>query len=188
MQSSPVRNILLFILAIAGIVMFAYSPLAAQPISVTASSNSPVCEGSTLNLFANASGGTEPYTYVWAGPNGFSANVQNPSIANVTLAASGSYIVTVTDANDSIATSSIQVTVNPTATVNTVSNVAYCNGATTLVITFTGPVAGTTYTWTNSDPSIGLAASGTGNIQSFTATNNGTTPVVATITVTPTAN
>ena len=34
-------------------------------------------------------------------------------------------------------------------------------------------------------PSIGLAASGAGNIGSFTATNAGTSPVTAIITVTP---
>jgi len=43
----------------------------------------------------------------------------------------------------------------------------------------------TVYNWTNDKPSIGLAASGTGNILPFTAINTGTTPVVATITVTP---
>ena len=42
-----------------------------------------------------------------------------------------------------------------------------------------------TYTWTNDDTSIGLAASGTGDIASFTATNTGTAPVIATIVVTP---
>jgi hypothetical protein len=80
------------------------------------------------------------------------------------------------------------ITVNPTATVDPIANVAYCNGATTVVIPITSPVAGTTFAWTNSDPTIGLAANGTGNIPSFTATNMGTAPVVATITVTPTAN
>jgi len=44
-----------------------------------------------------------------------------------------------------------------------------------------------TYSWTNNQPSIGLAASGTGNILPFTAINNTANPVVATITVTPTA-
>ncbi|MFM6970125.1 MAG: cadherin domain-containing protein [Sediminibacterium sp.] len=44
----------------------------------------------------------------------------------------------------------------------------------------------TTYNWTNDNPSIGLAASGTGNLPAFTAINNGTTPVTANITVTPT--
>jgi hypothetical protein len=80
------------------------------------------------------------------------------------------------------------ITVNPTATVNPVADVVYCNGATTAAINFTSPEAGTTYAWTNSNITIGLAASGTGPIPSFTATNAGTAPVVATITVTPTAN
>ena len=43
----------------------------------------------------------------------------------------------------------------------------------------------TTYTWTNDDTSIGLGASGSGNIPFFTAINAGTAPVMATITVTP---
>ncbi len=43
----------------------------------------------------------------------------------------------------------------------------------------------TTYSWTNDNPSIGLAASGTGNLPAFTAVNNGATPVTANITVTP---
>jgi gliding motility-associated-like protein len=45
----------------------------------------------------------------------------------------------------------------------------------------------TTYSWTNDNTSIGLAASGTGNLPAFNAINNGTTPVTANITVTPTS-
>lgn len=41
------------------------------------------------------------------------------------------------------------------------------------------------YSWTNSNTSIGLAASGTGNIPTFVATNTSNVPVTATITVTP---
>lgn len=50
-------------------------------------------------------------------------------------------------------------------------------------IDFTGSAA--TYTWTNNTPGIGLAASGSGNIASFTAINTGSTPITATLTVTP---
>ena len=39
-------------------------------------------------------------------------------------------------------------------------------------------------TWTNDNTDIGLAASGTGNIPSFTATNSTTGPITANITVT----
>ncbi|MBK8608455.1 MAG: hypothetical protein IPL84_00440 [Chitinophagaceae bacterium] len=61
-----------------------------------------------------------------------------------------------------------------------------CNGAPTAPVTFTGTVAGTTFSWINNTPSIGLAATGTGDIASFNAINTGTAPVVATVTVTPT--
>ena len=53
---------------------------------------------------------------------------------------------------------------------------------------FTSVTPGTTFDWVNNDPSIGLAAAGAGDIAAFNAVNNGATPVVATITVTPTAN
>jgi hypothetical protein len=69
--------------------------------------------------------------------------------------------------------------------VNTVANQVLCNGAATAAVTFTGAVPGTVYNWTNNTTSIGLAASGTGNIASFTAINLGTAVVTATITVTP---
>src|ERR1035437_5393254 len=48
---------------------------------------------------------------------------------------------------------------------------------------YTGGV--TTNTWTNNDISIGLAATGSGNIPTFTAIYAGTSPIVATIIVTP---
>jgi len=42
-----------------------------------ADSNSPVCEGSSINLTAQtATGGT----YIWTGPNGFTSSAQNPVI------------------------------------------------------------------------------------------------------------
>ena len=47
------------------------------------------------------------------------------------------------------------------------------------------PSAGCVYHWNNNNTAIGLAASGTGNIPSFTAINNGTTSITATITASP---
>ena len=77
------------------------------------------------------------------------------------------------------------ITVNPTATVGVVPNQTLCTGSSTAAINFTSTVAGTTFSWTNNTPSIGLASSGTGNIPSFTAINITPTAVTATITVTP---
>jgi hypothetical protein len=80
------------------------------------------------------------------------------------------------------------ITVNPTPTMNTLSNQTLCNNASTAALNFTGPVTGTTYSWVNNATGIGLGGSGSGNIASFVATNAGTSPVVATVSVTPTAN
>ncbi len=77
------------------------------------------------------------------------------------------------------------VIVSPVPDVAQPANQVVCNNFPTAAVNFTGAVAGTAFNWTNSDPSIGLAASGTGNIASFTALNPTTSPVVATITVTP---
>ena len=68
---------------------------------------------------------------------------------------------------------------------NPVPNQTVCNNANTTAVNFSGAPAGAEYNWTNDQTSIGLAASGTGNIASFVATNPGTAPVVSTITVTP---
>ncbi|MBA3682795.1 MAG: gliding motility-associated C-terminal domain-containing protein [Bacteroidetes bacterium] len=53
------------------------------------SSNSPVCIGGSLNF-----NGTGSATYLYTGPNGFTSSLQNPSINNVTSAASGIYTLT----------------------------------------------------------------------------------------------
>ncbi len=64
------------------------------------------------------------------------------------------------------------ITVNPTGEADQPVSQVICNGATTTTVTFTTINTGgvTTYSWTNDQPTIGLAASGLGNIPSFTAT------------------
>ncbi|HXB45900.1 MAG TPA: beta-propeller fold lactonase family protein [Puia sp.] len=63
------------------------------------------------------------------------------------------------------------------------NNQTVTNGDATSSINFTG--TGCTYKWINNAPGIGLSGSGTGNIASFTAINNSTSPVIATIAATP---
>ena len=88
-------------------------------------------------------------------------------------------IVTGTPAN-------FTITVLPTPTVNAISSQTVCSGSAASAINFTGGVSNTSYSWANNLGSIGLAASGTGNIPSFLTTNAGTTTLVATLTVSPT--
>ncbi len=69
--------------------------------------------------------------------------------------------------------------------VDPVPNQTVCNNSPTAAVTFTSATPGTTFSWVNNTPSIGLAASGTGNIPSFIATNATAAPVTATVIVTP---
>ncbi len=81
------------------------------------------------------------------------------------------------------------VTINPTpAVVVTPAMQTVCNNTLTIAIAENPTVTGTTYTWTNSMPAIGAAASGTGTVNSFTALNTSNAPDTATIMVTPIAN
>ena len=68
------------------------------------------------------------------------------------------------------------------------ANQAVCPGLPFVGVTFGGGPAGTVYNWTNSNPLIGLGASGTGGFAGFFAINTDSLPAVATITVTPTLN
>ncbi|MBV5336660.1 MAG: hypothetical protein J0653_01220, partial [Deltaproteobacteria bacterium] len=79
------------------------------------------------------------------------------------------------------------ITVNPTAQVEDITSEVVCNGDLTTEVNFStlNTIGTTTYSWTNNATSIGLAAMGSGDIAEFTAVNNGTAPVIATITVTP---
>lgn len=163
--------------------------------NTNAVSNQVLCNGSptTLVTFTGAVTGT---TFNWtnnttsiglaASGNG---NIPSFNATNTTNAPVTATIAVTPVANGCTgATTNFTITVNPTPTVNVVSNQALCNGQQTTAINFAGPVAGTTYSWTNNTTSIGLAASGNGNIPAFNAVNTGTTPVIATISVTPTAN
>ena len=79
---------------------------------------------------------------------------------------------------------SYTITVNPTPIVNVPVDQTVCNGTLTAAIAFQG-YTGTLYNWTNSMPTIGLAASGTVDITAFTGQNNGTSPLTGSIQITP---
>ena len=82
-----------------------------------------------------------------------------------------------------------QITINPTPTITKPENIVVCAGETIQKINFPGAsVSGTSRVWINDNTSVGLSASGQGNIESFTALNNTTQSIISTITLTPTAN
>src|SRR6185369_7298273 len=133
------------------------------------------------------------FSWTASGDVGFGTN-GNGNIGTFTAANSGatpvtSSITVTPTANGCTGTpTTFTITVYPTATVTSIGNQSYCAGVLAAVTNLSGPVSGTTFTWTNSNTAIGLAASGANNIASFTATNATTSPITATVTVTPTAN
>ncbi|MGF2411844.1 MAG: PKD domain-containing protein, partial [Ferruginibacter sp.] len=165
------------------------TPNVIQPVDQTLCSNN----NTTAINFSGAVSGT---TYNWVN--------NNPSIG---LVASGSgnipsFIASSNGTNTTVATITVTPTVNgcpgmpkmfvitvhPTPDVVQPADQALCDNSNTTAINFSGIVSGTTYNWVNNNPSIGLAANGSGNIPSFVATSNGATIALATITVTPTVN
>jgi gliding motility-associated-like protein len=63
-----------------------------QPTTPVISNNTPLCEGLIINF---TTGTVQNAIYSWTGPNGFSSNLQNPVINNITLADSGDFSLTV---------------------------------------------------------------------------------------------
>lgn len=118
----------------------------AKPASTTASSNSPICAGGTIQFTAGTQAGA---TYQWSGPS-FTSTLKNPSIANCTVANSGTYeLRTVVNGCMSDPTT-ITVVVNPTPSLPVItSNAPVCAGAN---LTMDGEViAGASYSWTGPD-------------------------------------
>lgn len=126
------------------------------PPAPTLSNDGPVCEGSNLNFTAtNTMSGV---SYSWSGPNGYNANVQNPTITNVQLNQAGTYYATSTLNGCESANGSTTVVVNPTPKPQITSDKQeLCEGA-DIDLTATGSVAGT-YSW-----------SGPNNLSSSSAT------------------
>lgn len=127
------------------------------PATPTVGSNSPVCEGNSINLTAaTATIGTISYT--WSGPNGFISSVQNPNIANALPANAGFYKVFATNTNGNCVSKldSINVMVNGALT-NTITGTpqTICEGQ-SVVISGQTPVGGSgtyTYQWQQSTDS-----------------------------------
>lgn len=135
----------------------------------TASSSGTICAGATLNLSVSAAGST---TYLWAGPNSFSSNVINPSITNATVAATGTYSVTITTASGCTASTTTTATVNPAPNAIASSNSPVCLGG-TVSLTSSG---GTTYQWSGpgnfssnlQNPTFGNAGASNGGTYTVT--------------------
>ncbi len=128
--------------------------------------------------------GTLTYAWTFAGGTPATANTANPGIITFTTLGPHPIELLVTNECGTIAArDTVLVTTTPDVVPS--ADQTICGGLITSGYNFTSTIGIPVYNWTNSNPSIGLPASGSGNIAAFTSINNGTAPVTATIIVTP---
>ncbi|MFN8245890.1 MAG: T9SS type A sorting domain-containing protein [Ferruginibacter sp.] len=159
--------------------------------------NKIVCNGATSNIqFTSYNGLANYFTWTNSNPSiGIPAsgtgniadfiainNGTTPVTATITVTPYRNLINNIDCEGQS---KTFTITVNPTPTVNNITEQTFCNGSTTSEIVLSGNVPGTNFVWINSNNSIGLASNGNGNIPSFIATNPNSTASIASILVTP---
>ncbi|MFN6076785.1 MAG: gliding motility-associated C-terminal domain-containing protein, partial [Fluviicola sp.] len=137
------------------------------PIAITATVNTPVCQGTPLNFTStvNFPGGT----YAWTGPSGFTSILANPTRTGTVPAHSGTYQVIYTSPGGCKDTFLVNAIVNPLPVVTITSTATLCatgcSGIATSSITTTS-LAPYTYSWSNggSTPSISSLCPGAYNL------------------------
>ena len=114
------------------------------------------------------------------------AGVWNPAI--IDNHASRTYTFTTNAGVCGVTTFILSVNLISGPTVGSTQDTMVTDGTVIPGNSFTGTPDNVSFIWTNSNTSIGLAASGSGNVPAFTATNKSNDPVKGIITVTPVLN
>ncbi|OWY20950.1 T9SS C-terminal target domain-containing protein [Sphingobacteriales bacterium UPWRP_1] len=145
--------------------------------NATATSNSPLCEGNTIQLFGSTATPGTP-TFNWSGPGGFTSAAQNPEIAAANPAMTGTYILTVSINGCQSAPQTVGVVVNtiPAATAGNSSPV--CEGETVALFAETGATGTVSYNWNG--PNGFTSTAQNPSITTAEATDSGTYTVVVT--------
>lgn len=159
--------------------------------STIISNKDTMCAGDTVTFTASATAGATSPTYMW-----YKNNVKIPGNNNAILKQTGlnsgdSFYCRITTTNpcktvDTAKSNVKSIYINASPILSNVVNQTLCNGDSTVPTNWSSSITGTTYTWTNNKPSIGLPTSGTGNIPKFKAINTSNRKDSATITIYPT--
>jgi len=143
-------------------------------VKITATNISPVCQGQPILFNAAPKGDATPFVYAWTGPNGFTSTDQNPVLSNTTIAATGTYSVTVTDALGQTATATTHATVNPAPNSDFTLSSETIDGRHNSVTLSITPEKNVVYEWdlgdgaTSNQTTINYAYNITGNIPEYT--------------------
>jgi len=112
-------------------------------LSVNISEPQIICKDSTGIILANATGGTEPYSYSWS-----SGITSVTSTATIMLTGNLSFSVTVTDAQGCTASAQITLEYGPPFTVGITGQTTFCiRDSTTICANVTGGTNGVSYLW-----------------------------------------
>ncbi|MCC6599780.1 MAG: immunoglobulin domain-containing protein [Crocinitomicaceae bacterium] len=149
------------------------------PVTPSASNDGPVCAGEQLNLSANTINGA---TYSWTGPNGYSANIQNPAIINTQLGHAGTYNVSATVNGCASATGNTNVVINSIpATPGTISGgISVCPNSAGNIYSIAAVAGATSYNWSVPSGATITLDAGTSITVTFGATPTGNVSVSAT--------
>lgn len=158
------------------------------PVPV-AGNGGPYCPGNTIQLNVGAF-----TSYTWSGPASFASNIQNASISSASVANSGTYTVSVTNANGCINTTTTNVVVNPSPVPVIGSNSPVCLNANISL----NAAGGTSYAWNGpnsfnsalQNPIINGATTLNAGVYSLTVTSLGcsSTATVNVTVLTPTTS
>lgn len=137
--------------------------------------NAPLTGGVWANFFVNWNSGTATTAIITIVDQNISGGANDFALDDIDF----ERVCTFSDV--------VNISFGSNSTVSVPANTTVCHNASVPATAFTSNPAGATFGWSNSNPFIGLPASGTGNVPAFTAVNTNNTPVTTVITVTPSA-
>jgi PKD repeat protein len=133
---------------------------ACGPVSITPSA-----------LVTNCGSGALTYAWTFSGGTPATSNAANPG--TVSFVGNGTHTVKLSVTNEcGTTTVSRDFLISPLPDLTTPANDTVCNGTKAGPYTFNSTTSGAIISWTSSNAAIGLATSGSGNIQSFNAVNS----------------
>jgi gliding motility-associated-like protein len=157
-----------------------------QDGTISATLQNPTCGGANDgSISVEITGGTEPYTYLWSGPNGFTSTNQN-----ITDLETGVYTINVTDSLGCVFTDLFDLTEPETFSLDIVATPVACFGDEngTITLTIDGGISPFQIVWTgpngfsSTDQNLTNLAAGTYSvvvIDSITCVSTGLAEIIS---------